>query len=40
MGIATDGASANIARGDLKGLVERKLPCVMWNLAHQMELAI
>ena len=42
VGIATDGASANIARGGLKGSVEDRLPWIfwMWCLAHQMELAI
>ena len=42
VGIATDGASANIADGGLKGLVERKLNWIfwMWCLAHRMELAI
>ena len=38
VGIATDGASANIAGRGLKGLVEQKLPWIfwMWCLAHQM----
>ena len=42
VGIVTDGASANIADGGLKGLVERKLNWIfwMWCLAHRMELAI
>ena len=42
VGIATDGASANIAGGGLKGLVEQKLPWIfwMWCLAHRVELAI
>ena len=42
VGIATDGASANIAGRGLKGLIEQKLPWIfwMWCLAHQMELAI
>lgn len=42
VGIATDGASANIAGDGLKGLVEQRLPWIfwMWCLAHQMELAI
>ena len=42
VGIATDGASANIVGHGLKGLVEQKLPWIfgMWCLAHQMELAI
>lgn len=36
VGIATDGASANIAKGGLRGLVEAKLSWVfwMWCLAH------
>ena len=42
MGIATDGASANIVSGGLKGLVEKELSWVywMWCLAHRLELAI
>ena len=42
VGIATDGASANIAAGGLKGLVETKLIWIfwMWYLAHRIELAI
>ena len=42
VGIGTDGASANIAGGGLKGLVEAKLPWMfwMWCLAHRLELAI
>ena len=42
VGLGTDGASANIARAGLKGLVEQKLPWVfwMWCLAHRLELAI
>ena len=42
VGIATDGASANIAGGGLKGLVESKLNWIfwMWCLAHRIELAI
>ncbi len=41
-GIGTDGASANIASGGLKGLVEKEVPWVfwMWCLAHRLELAI
>jgi hypothetical protein len=42
VGIATDGASANIASGGLKGLVESELNWIfwMWCLAHRLELAI
>ena len=42
VGLGIDGASANIARSGLKGLVEEKLPWVfwMWCLAHTLELAI
>ena len=42
VGIGTDGASANIASGGLKGLVEAKLPWMfwMWCLARRLELAI
>ncbi len=40
--IGTDGASANMAARGLKGLVEGRLPWVlwMWCMAHRMELAI
>ncbi len=42
VGIATDGASANVAGNGLKGLVERELDWIfwMWCLAHRLELAI
>jgi len=42
VGIATDGASSNIANNGLRGLVEEKLPWIvwMWCLAHRTELAI
>lgn len=42
VGIATDGASANIASGGLRGLVEKELNWIfwMWCLAHLLELAI
>ncbi len=42
MGIATDGATANVAGNGLKGLVERELEWIfwMWCLAHRLELAI
>lgn len=42
VGIGTDGASANIAGGGLKGLVEAKLLWMfwMWCMAHRLELAI
>ena len=42
VGIATDGASANIAARGLKGLVEGKLTWIfwMWCLAHMIGLAI
>ena len=42
VGIATDGTSSNIAGNGLRGLVEEKLPWViwMWCLAHKAELAI
>ena len=39
--IATDGTSAKITGGGLKGLVQQKLPWIfwMWCVSHQMELA-
>lgn len=42
VGIGSDGASANIARGGLKGLVESQCEWVfwMWCLAHRLELAV
>ena len=42
VGIATDGASSNVATNGLRGLVQEKLPWVvwMWCLAHRTELAI
>ena len=42
VGIVTDGASANIARGGLRGLVENEINWIfwMWCLAHRLELAI
>ena len=42
VGIATDGASVNIASGGLRGLVEQELGWIfwMWCLAHRLELAI
>ena len=42
VGIATDSASANIAGGGLRGLVESKLTWIfwMWCIAHRIELAI
>lgn len=42
VGIATDGAAANIASAGLKGLVEDKIPWIfwMWCLAHRLELSI
>ena len=42
IGIGTDGASANIARRGLKGLIESKLPWIFWSwcLAHRLELSI
>jgi len=42
VGFGTDGASANIAKAGLKGLVERELPWIfwMWCLAHRLELAV
>ena len=42
IGIATDGASSNIAKAGLKGLIENKIPWIfwMWCLAHRLELAI
>ena len=41
VGFRTDGASANIARAGLKGLVEKELPWIwMWCLAHRLELAV
>ena len=40
VGIGTDGASANIAKAGLKGIVESKLKWIvwMWCLAHRLEL--
>ena len=42
VGIGSDGASANVARGGLKGLVESKCEWLfwMWCLAHWLELAV
>ena len=42
VGIATDGAAANVAGNGLKGLVEKELEWIfwMWCLAHRLELAI
>ena len=42
VGIGSDGASANIARGGLKGLVQSQCEWVfwMWCLAHRLELAV
>ena len=42
VGIATDGASANIAAAGLKGLVEQQLDWIfwMWCFAHRLELAV
>ena len=42
VGIGTDGASSNIAKGGLKGLLEAQLSWIfwMWCLAHRIELAI
>ena len=42
VGLATDGASANIAANGLKGLVEKELDWIfwMWCLAHRLELAL
>ena len=42
VGIATDGAAANVAGNGLKGLVEKELDWVfwMWCLAHRLELAL
>ena len=42
VGIATDGASSNIAANGLRGLVKEHLPWVvwMWCLAHRAELGI
>ena len=42
VGIGTDGASVNIARRGLKGLLEPKLPWLfwMWCIAHRLELAV
>lgn len=42
VGVATDGASSNIAANGLRGLVTEHLPWVvwMWCLAHRAELAI
>ena len=42
VGIATDGAAANVASGGLNGLVERELQWIfcMWCLAHRLELVI
>ena len=42
VGIATDGASANIAAGGFNSLFESRFSWMfwMWCLAHQIELAI
>ena len=42
VGIGTDGASANVAAGGLKGRVEGQLDWIflMWCIAHRLELAI
>ena len=42
VGIGTDGASANVASGGLKGLVEKELPWMFWTwcLAHRLELSV
>lgn len=42
VGIATDGAAANVAANGLKGLAEKELDWIfwMWCLAHRLELAI
>ena len=40
--VGTDGASVNVARKGLKGLIEKRLPLVYWSwcLAHKVELAV
>uniref|UniRef100_A0A1X7UJN0 DUF4371 domain-containing protein n=1 Tax=Amphimedon queenslandica TaxID=400682 RepID=A0A1X7UJN0_AMPQE len=40
--VATDGASANIESGGLKGIVKEKLPWIFWTwcIGHRIELAI
>ncbi len=40
VGIGTDGASANIAGGGLRGLVEKNIPWLYWSwcLAHRIKL--
>ena len=42
VGIGSDGASTNIARGGLKGLVESQCEWMFWMrcLAHRLELAV
>ena len=42
IGVGTDGASANVARKGLKGLIGKRLPWVYWSwcLAHRLELAV
>ncbi len=42
VGIGSDGAAANIAKGGLKGLVEEHCDWIfwMWCLAHRLELAV
>ena len=42
VGIGSDGAASNIARGGLRGLVEAELSWVFWMrcLAHRLELAV
>ena len=42
VGIGSDGASANIAKGDLKGLIESQCEWMfrMWYLAPRLELAV
>ena len=42
IGIGTDGGSANVAAGGLKGLVEKQVPWLYrsWCLAHRLELTV
>lgn len=42
VGIGSDGASANVSRGGLKGLIESQCQWMfwMWCLAHRLELAV
>lgn len=42
VGIGTDGATAIVAAGGLKGLIEKQIPWLHWSWcqAHRVELAV